>query len=212
MRKAAGTASTDLWLEALRARTDLLAALGTGPLGGMVLQLAGLLFEAMHAGGTVLFFGNGGSAALAQHAAAELVGRFERERRALASLALTTDLSILTSIANDYGYDRVFERQIDALARPGDVAVALSTSGRSPNVLRGLRAARRHGATTVALLGCGGGPAKRLADIALVVPASRVSLIQEAHELMVHVICEDIDRRSARPGARRGGRRGRKDA
>ena len=143
----------------------------------------------------MLFFGNGGSAATAQHAAAELVGRYEREREALPAISLTTDTSILTAVANDYGFDRIFERQINGLAGPGDVAIALSTSGKSKNILRGLRAARAHGATTVALLGKGGGPARRLADLSIVVPSSRVPLIQEVHDVIVHVLCEAVDLR-----------------
>ena len=182
------------WQRALQERTALLAALSESALGIRVMQLARLLYDEMTAGSKVLLFGNGGSAALAQHAAAELIGRFEKKRQALPAIALTTDLSILTAVANDYGYDRVFERQIEGLAQPGDVAVALSTSGRSPNVLRGLRAARRRGATTVALLGGNGGPARALADVPIIVPTSRVSLIQETHELIVHVLCEEIDR------------------
>jgi D-sedoheptulose 7-phosphate isomerase len=146
----------------------------------------------------VLLFGNGGSAATAQHVAAELIGRFERTGRALPAIALTTDSSILTAVANDYGYDRVFERQIDGLARPGDVAIALSTSGRSTSILRGLRAARRRETTTVALLGKGGGPARRLAEVAIVVPSSRTPLIQEAHDIIMHVVCAAIDRRRPR--------------
>ena len=146
----------------------------------------------------VLLFGNGGSAATAQHVAAELVGRYERTGRALPAMALTTDSSIMTAVANDYGYDRVFERQIDALAGPGDVAIAISTTGQSKNVLRGLRAATRRGATTAALLGKGGGPARRLAEEAIVVPSSRTPLIQEAHHIIMHVVCEAIDRRRPR--------------
>src|SRR5262245_14817964 len=192
------------WHRALADRANLLTTIGRGTLGTDVMRLADLVARALTGPGKVLFFGNGGSAALAQHAAAELVGRFEKERKPLPALALSTDLSLLTAVSNDYGYDRVFERQIEGLVQTTDVAIALSTSGRSPNVLRGLRAAARRGATTAALLGQGGGPARRLADLALVVPASRVSLIQEAHELIVHVLCEAIDRHVAKPRPRRG--------
>jgi D-sedoheptulose 7-phosphate isomerase len=157
------------------------------------MRLADLVATTLAADGKVLFFGNGGSAATAQHAAAEFVGRYERERKALAAIALSTDTSILTAVANDYGFDRVFERQINGLAKPGDVAIALSTSGKSKNILRGLRAAKARGATTAALLGQGGGPARRLADLPIVVPSSRVPLIQEAHDVIVHVLCEAID-------------------
>lgn len=201
------------WRQALQERASLLDTLAESSLGIQLTRLADLVVEAMTADGKVLLFGNGGSAAAAQHAAAELVGRYEAERKALPAIALTTDTSILTAVANDYGYDRVFERQIESLAHPGDVAIAFSTSGRSENVLRGLRAAKLSGAKTVALLGQGGGPARRVADLSLVVPASRVPLIQEAHELIVHVLCEEIDRRLGpsrrrrhpRPGRRRPG-------
>jgi D-sedoheptulose 7-phosphate isomerase len=123
-------------------------------------QLIDTMTTAMTGNRKVLLFGNGGSAATAQHVAAELVGRYERSGRALPAMAPTTDSSIMTAVANDYGYDRVFERQIEGLAGPGDVAIAISTSGRSKNILRGLRAATRRGATTAALLGKGGGSAR----------------------------------------------------
>jgi D-sedoheptulose 7-phosphate isomerase len=182
------------WARALSERSSLLAALNRSTLDVELARLTEWIVDAAASGRRVLFFGNGGSAAAAQHAAAELVGRYEAERAPIAALALTTDTSVLTAVGNDYGFDRVFERQIDGLARRGDVAVALSTSGRSSNVLRGLRAARRCGVRTAALLGRDGGPARRLADLALVVPAARTSVIQEAHELLIHVLCEDVER------------------
>ena len=182
-----------LWRRALQERARLLTSLARSSIGPQVMRLADLVARTLAADGKVLFFGNGGSAATAQHAAAEFVGRFERERKALPAIALSTDTSILTAVANDYGFDRVFERQINGLAKPGDVAIALSTSGKSKNILRGLRAAKARGATTAALLGQGGGPARRLADLPIVVPSSRVPLIQEAHDAIVHVLCEAID-------------------
>ena len=194
--KAASAArGLEVWRKSIRERATLLTALARSSLGPRVMQVADLMAEAMAADRKVLLFGNGGSAASAQHAAAELVGRYERERKALPAIALTTDTAILTAVSNDYGYDRVFERQIMGLAQKGDVVIALSTSGRSKNILRGLRAARRCGATTAALLGQGGGPARLLADLPIVVPASRVPLIQEAHDFIIHVLCEAIDRR-----------------
>jgi D-sedoheptulose 7-phosphate isomerase len=192
------------WARALAERSNLLAALGRSALDLQLARLSDWIVEAAASGRRVLLFGNGGSAATAQHAAAELVGRYETERAPIAAVALTTDTSILTAVANDYGFDRLFERQIEGLAHRGDVAVALSTSGRSPNVLRGLRAARRCGARTAALLGRNGGPARRLADLALVVPATRTSVIQEAHELLIHVLCEEVERRVALRRRRRG--------
>jgi D-sedoheptulose 7-phosphate isomerase len=193
-----GGRNLTFWCRALDERTRLLDALATPSMERTIQQLIDRITTAVTGDGKVLLFGNGGSAATAQHVAAELVGRYERTGRALPAMALTTDSSILTAVANDYGYDRVFERQIDGLARPGDVAIAFSTSGESKNVLRGLRAATRRGATTAALLGKGGGPARRLAEVAIVVPSSRTPLIQEAHDIIMHVVCEAIDRRRAR--------------
>ncbi len=148
---------------------------------------------ALAAGGKVLVFGNGGSAADSQHLSAELVGRFTRERRALAAIALSTDTSILTSIGNDYSYDRVFVRQIEALGRPGDVAIGITTSGNSPNVVAALTAARAQGLKTVALTGRDGGGAGRAADIHLNVPVASVARAQEAHRTIMHAICELLE-------------------
>jgi len=161
--------------------------------GEDVERAAHAIAEALRAGGKILFFGNGGSAADAQHLAAELVNRMGAERPAIAAVALTTDTSILTSIANDYTYDRVFARQIEALGQEGDVAYALSTSGDSPSVLEGLKTARARGMLTVALLGRDGGKAKALADHALIVPSRTTARIQEVHALAGHLICETIE-------------------
>jgi D-sedoheptulose 7-phosphate isomerase len=147
-------------------------------------------------GGTLAFAGNGGSAADAQHIAAELVGRFIDERRGLPAIALTTDTSALTAISNDYGYDEVFARQVRALGRAGDVAVAISTSGRSPSVLRAVAAARELGMRTIGLTGGDGGALVSAVDVALRVSASTLSCrIQEVHILAGHVICELVDRK-----------------
>jgi D-sedoheptulose 7-phosphate isomerase len=148
---------------------------------------------ALGAGGKVLIFGNGGSAADAQHMAAELVGRFERERRALAALALSTDSSVLTSIGNDYSFDRVFVRQIEALGRAGDVAFGISTSGGSANVLNGLHAARERGLRTVALTGRDGGGVGTAAEIHINVPDASTARVQEVHRTLIHVICELVE-------------------
>ncbi|HEX7084884.1 MAG TPA: SIS domain-containing protein [Vicinamibacterales bacterium] len=148
---------------------------------------------ALNGGQAVLAFGNGGSAADAQHFAAELVGRFERERRAVPVLALTTDTSALTAIGNDYGFDQVFARQIEAFGAPGDVAIALTTSGRSPNVLAGLEAAQARGLTTIALTGRDGGEAGRMVDIHLHVPHESTARVQEAHRTLLHVICALVE-------------------
>jgi len=150
--------------------------------------------RALRDGHTFLVFGNGGSAADAQHIAAELVGRYLRERRALPAIALTTDTSILTSVGNDYGYDHVFARQIEALARPGDVVLGISTSGNSPNVKRALeRAAAIGDITTAAFLGRTGGEIRALVDHAIVIPAQDTARIQECHITMGHILCELVE-------------------
>ena len=155
-----------------------------------------LMSESLKAGGKILACGNGGSAADAQHFAAELVNRFERERPSLAGLALTTDSSALTSIGNDYGYERVFERQLRALGRKGDVLLAISTSGNSPNVLAAMRAARELGLRIVALSGNGGGRMAEVLgedDVHVCVPHTRTMRIQEVHLLALHCFCDGID-------------------
>ena len=145
------------------------------------------------AGGRLYTFGNGGSAADAQHLAAELIGRYKRERRPLPAVALTVDPSVVTCIANDYAYEDVFARQVEALARPGDVVAGFSTGGTSENVVRGLAAARTAGATTVLFSGRDGGPAAAHADHALIVPSQTTARIQEMHLLLLHVLSEGID-------------------
>jgi D-sedoheptulose 7-phosphate isomerase len=144
-------------------------------------------------GGKIFWMGNGGSAADSQHLAAELVARFARERRALASIALTADSSILTAVANDYSFDRVFGRQLEALCHSNDVVVGISTSGNSENVVFGVRTAKRLGAFTVALTGSGGGRLAREADASLVVSSSVTARIQEAHILIGHILCDWIE-------------------
>jgi D-sedoheptulose 7-phosphate isomerase len=144
-------------------------------------------------GGKLLFFGNGGSAADAQHLAAEFVNRFLRDRGPLAAVALTTDTSALTSIGNDLGFDQVFARQVEALARPGDLVVAISTSGNSPNVLRGVEAARRLGCATVGLTGGSGGLLATAVDEVFVVPSTETPRIQETHITLGHALCAVVD-------------------
>lgn len=150
--------------------------------------------------GRLFTFGNGGSAADAQHLAAELIGRYQRARRPLPAIALTVDPSVLTCIANDFGYDDVFARQIVGFVRPGDMVIAFSTSGRSENVVRGLRAARKQGATTVFFGGSGGGPAAHHADHALVVDSKQTARIQEMHVLLLHLLSEQVDAWAANEG------------
>jgi phosphoheptose isomerase len=171
---------------------ERLAALGLDP--DPVLRAALTLASSIRAGGKVLVFGNGGSAADAQHFAAELVGRFERERPGLPAVALTTDTSALTAIANDYGYERVFARQVEALGRAGDVAVAISTSGSSPNVIAGVEAARVAGLRTIGLCGAAACRLCALVDLRLVAAAERAASVQELHLALEHAICRALDR------------------
>jgi phosphoheptose isomerase len=161
---------------------------------GPVVRAAEALGAAVAARGKALAFGNGGSAADAQHFAAELVGRFARDRRGVSAIALTVDSSAVTAIANDYGFERVFARQIEALGQPGDVAVAITTSGRSPNIVAGLETARAMGLRTIALTGGDGGPAGRTAEIHVNAPGDSAARIQEVHRTLLHAICELVER------------------
>ena len=160
---------------------------------GPALVAAQAIAEALRAGGKLLVFGNGGSAADAQHLSAELVGRFQKERAALPAIALTVDTSILTSVANDYSYKQVFVRQIEALGQPGDVAFGISTSGESPNVLLALQAARARGLKTIALTGRDGGTIGPAAEIHVNVPDQSAARVQEVHRTILHVMCEVIE-------------------
>jgi D-sedoheptulose 7-phosphate isomerase len=158
-----------------------------------ILAQAADMAERLKRGCRILVCGNGGSAADAQHFAAELSGRYVKERRALAGIALTVDTSALTAIGNDYGYDQVFSRQVEALGRPGDLLVGISTSGNSPNVVLAVEAAKKLGMRTLGLLGRDGGKLKTLADDALVVPSPVTARIQEIHLMTYHFWCEAID-------------------
>ena len=158
-----------------------------------VMRAAAAIGDAFAQGGRLFVFGNGGSAADAQHMAAEMVGRFARERRALPALALTTDTSVLTSVANDYNFERVFVRQIEALGRSGDVAFGISTSGDSANVLRAIEAAKAGGLQTVALTGRDGGLIGAAAEIHINVPDASTARVQEVHRTLIHAICELVE-------------------
>ena len=149
--------------------------------------------ECLRDGGKLLFAGNGGSAADAQHWAGELVSRFYYDRPGLPAIALTTDSSILTAIANDYGFDYVFARQVEALGRAGDVFVAISTSGRSPNVLRAIRSARERGLRVIGFTGQGGGGMAELCDLCFQVPSAETPRIQEGHEFLGHLLCALVE-------------------
>jgi D-sedoheptulose 7-phosphate isomerase len=158
-----------------------------------VVKAAEAVRAAIAAGRKVLAFGNGGSAADAQHLTTELVGRFQKERAGFPAIALTADTSLLTSLANDYGFEQVFARQVEALGEPGDVAVAISTSGLSPNIVAALTTARTQGLRTIAVTGRDGGEAGRLADIHINVPDDCTARVQEVHITLIHAICEIVE-------------------
>jgi D-sedoheptulose 7-phosphate isomerase len=152
-----------------------------------------LIIETLRSGHKILVAGNGGSAADAQHLAAEFVGRFLFNRQALPAIALTTDTSILTAVGNDFGFEKIFSRQVEALAQEGDLLLGISTSGRSVNIMNAFDAARQRGCRTLALTGCDGGPMLCSADQALVVPAKHTPHIQEAHLTMIHILCDLVE-------------------
>lgn len=156
-------------------------------------ESADLIIKTLKKGGKVLIFGNGGSAADSQHFAAELVGRFRKERRGLAAIALTTDSSVLTSLSNDYSTDVIFKRQVEALARPGDLVFAISTSGKSKNVLYAVKQARILKCKTIGLTGAKRGELAKIVDIPLVAPSTVTARIQESHILIIHIICELVE-------------------
>jgi D-sedoheptulose 7-phosphate isomerase len=160
---------------------------------GPAVVAAQAIADALKAGHKLLVFGNGGSASDAQHVAAELVGRFQRERAAMAAIALTADTSVLTSVGNDYSFKQVFVRQVEALGRAGDVAMGMSTSGESPNVVAALQTAKARGLRTIALTGRDGGSVGRAAEIHVNVPDENTARVQEVHRTLLHVMCEVIE-------------------
>ena len=191
-----GSGATDELLPQIRRSLDDSARVTRDTLAASEEAIAGaarLLIEAFSGGHKLLAFGNGGSAADAQHLASELAGRFDSERPALAAMALATNGSDLTAIGNDYGFDRVFARLVEAHGRLGDVAVAISTSGCSQNVIAGAVEARKRGMSTVALTGRGGGELASLVDVAVIVPSDVTARIQESHIAVCHVLCELIE-------------------
>jgi len=163
-------------------------------LTALIAEMAVFMTATFKQGGKLIVMGNGGSAADSQHFAAEIVSRFHMERPALPALALSTDTSILTAIGNDYGFDVVFRRQIEALALPGDMVVGISTSGNSVNVLKALELAREKGCRTVALLGKDGGSIKDLCDLVLIVPSDDTPRIQEGHITIIHIVCDLVEK------------------
>ncbi|MFA4989250.1 MAG: D-sedoheptulose 7-phosphate isomerase [Candidatus Omnitrophota bacterium] len=178
----------EIILESIQVKEELLKSKVS-----LILEIAEVIIEALKKGGKLIVFGNGGSAGDAQHIAAELVGRFKKDRSALAALALTTNTSIITALANDFGYDVIFSRQLEALAGKFDVAFGISTSGKAKNVALGFKQARKMGLKTIALTGGDGGDLVKLADLALVVPSGVTARIQEAHITIGHILCELIE-------------------
>ena len=179
-----------------------LAATVAGSLGEPVLRAAELVVESMRGGGKLLACGNGGSAADAQHFVAELVGRMGPERRSLPAVTLSVDPSAVTAIGNDYGYENVFARQVEGLGRRGDVLLAISTSGKSPNVLRAIQAARAKGMRVIALSGEGGDASLAECDVSIHIPAANTQRVQELHMAVLHAICGYIDERVLADDAR----------
>jgi phosphoheptose isomerase len=192
MAVIAGTEHAELVERSLREGAELLAAVRETMLAEIV-RAATLAADALRGGGRVLACGNGGSAADAQHLVAELVGRFERPRRPLPAIALTAETSTLTALVNDFGVEEMFARQVRALGRPGDLLVALSTSGTSANVIAAATAAREIGMGSLALTGRAGGPLADACDLALRVPATSTARVQEAHGAILHALCSVVD-------------------
>ena len=178
----------DLFLESIQVKEELLR---TGI--DRIIEMTELVIDCLKKNGKVILFGNGGSASDSQHIAAELVGRFKKDRAALSAIALTTNTSVLTSLANDYGYEVIFARQIEALGQKNDVAIGISTSGKAKNVACAIRQAKKMGLKTVALTGGDGGELAKLADISLLVPSTVTARIQEAHITIGHIICELVE-------------------
>ncbi|MFA4888182.1 MAG: D-sedoheptulose 7-phosphate isomerase [Candidatus Omnitrophota bacterium] len=178
----------DILLESIRVKEDLLREKI-----GKIIEISQAAIEALKKGGKILIFGNGGSASDSQHIAAELVGRFKKERPGIPAIALTTNTSILTALANDYSYDIVFARQVEALGQKNDLAIGISTSGKAKNVNSGIKQAKKMGIKTVALTGADGGELAKSADIALIVNSPVTARIQEAHITIGHIICELIE-------------------
>ena len=160
---------------------------------GHILQAAQMCIHCCNSGGKIVLFGNGGSAADAQHIAAELVGRFNLERQGIPAVALTTNTSILTALGNDYGFDATFARQVEAIVKENDVVIAISTTGKSKNVLDAIKKAKEKGAKTICLTGRDGGELAKMVDLAVIVPSNSVPRIQEAHITIGHIICELVE-------------------
>ena len=178
----------DILMESIQVKEELLRTSIS-----QIKDIADLIIESLKKGGKVILFGNGGSASDSQHIAAEFVGKFKKDRTALAAIALTTNTSVLTSLANDYGYEIIFAKQIEALGQRNDVVVGISTSGKAKNVALGIKQAKKMGIKTVVLTGGDGGELVKLADTSLLVPSSITARIQEAHITIGHIICELVE-------------------
>lgn len=178
----------DILLESIQVKEELMRAKIKE-----IMEIANLITDALKKNGKVILFGNGGSAADSQHIAAEFIGRFQKERAGLAAIALTTNTSVLTSLSNDYGYDIVFARQIEALAQRNDIVIGISTSGKAKNVNCAVKQAKKMGLKTVVLTGRDGAELAKIADIALIVPSLVTARIQEAHITIGHIICELVE-------------------
>lgn len=178
----------DILLESIQVKEELLR-----DYVGQIKDIAELIIDCLKKGGKVILCGNGGSAADAQHIAAEFIGRFKRDRTALAAISLTTNTSILTSLANDYGYDVIFSKQVEALAQKNDILIGISTSGKAKNVALALKQAKKNNLKTVAFTGGDGGDIAKLADVSFIVPSSITARIQEAHITVGHIICELVE-------------------
>ena len=175
----------EILLESIQVKEELLRSKV-----GVIREIAELLIESLKRGGKAILFGNGGSAADSQHIAAEFIGRFKKDRAALAAIALTTNSSIITALANDYGYEVIFSKQVEALGEKNDIAIGLSTSGKARNVILGLKQAKKRGLKTIAFTGGDGGEVAKIADISLIIPSAITARIQEAHITVGHIICE----------------------
>jgi D-sedoheptulose 7-phosphate isomerase len=163
-----------------------------------IVEAVNEIVKCLKRGNKVVLFGNGGSAADAQHIAAEFIGRFQKERKSLPAISLTTDSSIITSLANDYSFDTVFSRQCESLVSKGDVVIGISTSGKSKNVEEGIKTAKRNGAITIGLLGGDGGTVKNFVDVSIQVPSTNTARIQEIHRVIYHIICDLVENESAK--------------
>ncbi|MFH0791470.1 MAG: D-sedoheptulose 7-phosphate isomerase [Candidatus Omnitrophota bacterium] len=178
----------DILLESIQIKEEVLRSYV-----GEIKDIADLVIDCLKKDGKIILFGNGGSASDCQHIAAEFIGRFKKDRTALAAVALTTNTSVLTSLANDYGYETVFARQVEALGRKNDIVIGISTSGKAKNVALGIKQAKKNGLKTIIFTGGDGGEIVKLADVSFVVPSSVTARIQEVHITVGHIICELVE-------------------